>query len=85
MAYILKSYGDSSYTWVNTISAEEKGDEEPGGCIKKSESPDAFEHLFVHNAFTSAYTQVDNFYSKRENQFPSSDFSEEVFFPPEVI
>lgn len=85
MAYILKSLGDSSYTWVSNVSAEEKGGETPGESIKKTETLDATDDLFLHNKLIAAYTQLDNFYSKRENRFPSADFSEEVFFPPELL
>jgi hypothetical protein len=80
---ILKAMSDSSYSWVNNAYAEENR-EEGETIAKKGEVGDFFDG-FSASGLNAAYILVGNFPSNRNHIFPSSDFSEEVYFPPEVI
>ena len=82
-AYVLKKLNDSSYSWVNNISSEEKG-EEGEEVIKKTEAFETDGPFFQHDLITS-YVAINNNDVMRDHIFPSSDFSEEVFFPPEAL
>lgn len=82
MAFILKSLGDSSYAWVGKTDYEEKG-EESEESVKKSEVKDFADDLIYNSKLVSEYILIGNFHSKQDHIFASSDYSEEVFFPPE--
>jgi hypothetical protein len=85
MAFIFKSLGNSSYSWVNNLSSEEKGEESTEESAKKTKTLDCSDDLFLNNKVLSAFTNVASVNPNLENIFPSSDYSEEVFFPPEVL
>jgi hypothetical protein len=79
---ILKAIGDSSFAWVNNAYAEENR-EEGETMVKKGEFSDFFESLSP-SASGITYILIGNLYSAQDHIFPSSDYSEEVFFPPEL-
>ena len=84
MAYLFQSLGDSSYSWVNNLSSEEKGEEETQESVKKTEAFNSEDELFLHK-LVSPFTQLNTDRSLKDHIFPSSDYSEEVFFPPEIL
>lgn len=82
-AYIITVFNNSSYSWVNNVSAEEKGGENPGESIKKNEAPEFSDDLFTHNLVVT-YVQLASLDFEHDNILRSSGHAEEVFFPPEV-
>jgi hypothetical protein len=84
MAYFCKMFSDSSYCWVNNVSCEEKG-EESEESVKKSETSDFFHDLFHSHKLIAAFMPDRGFNPNTNHIFSSSDFSEEVYFPPEMI
>jgi hypothetical protein len=83
MGFLFKIIGDSSYCWVNNVSCEEKG-EESQESVKKSETSDFFDDLFHSHKLVSGFMPVGGIHPDKNHIFPSSDFSDEVYFPPEV-
>ena len=83
MGYLLKVLNDSSYAWINNVSCEEKG-ESSEEAVKKSETSDFSDEL-LHTHFASDFMHIGGFDPNKNHIFPSSDFSQEVYFPPEVI
>jgi hypothetical protein len=83
MGYLLKVLNDSSYSWVNNVSCEEKGETEES--VKKSETSDFSDELLHAHKFASHYMHIGGFDPNKNHIFPSSDFSQEVYFPPEAI
>lgn len=83
-AYIITLLNNTSYSWVNSVSAEEKGGENSEESIKKNEVPEFSDNLFNHTLL-SAYVQLASLDFEHDNILRSSGHAEEVFFPPEVL
>lgn len=80
--YFTEAIGDSPITWVDDLDCEEKESKESNEKNEKSEYSD---ELFLDNSLVSAYIELIGLGTMQNHNFSSSDYSQVVYSPPELI
>ena len=84
MEYFSKTIGDTSIAWIDDISCQEKSSESEESN-EKNEKKNFSDDSDLNNYPISSHIEPGNFHSKQNSDFSSSDYSQVVYSPPEML
>lgn len=84
--YFLNEIGNTSISWIYNYHCEKNTSEQEKSNEKEEKGEEgSFDDLFLINKTSSNYIVRALYYSKQDNIFSSSDNSQVIFSPPEMI
>ena len=82
--YFSKTIGDTSIVWIDDIPCQEKNSESEESN-EKNEKLNFSDDSYLNSYLISCHTECGNFCSRQNNNFSSSDYSQVVYSPPEML
>lgn len=87
--YFSKVFNSDSIAWVDSFDCEEKESESEKGSEKNEKlnfSEDFYlNHKHFNNTLIAGQLELSSLSSKQNIDFSSSDYSQKVFSPPEML
>lgn len=81
---VSEAIGQNAIVWVDDFDCDEKS-EENEKSKEKSEKSDFFDDFYLDNNLISQQIELLRIHSKQNTNFSSSDYSQVVYSPPELI
>ena len=81
---VSEAIGQNAIVWVADFDCDEKS-EENEKSKEKSEKSDIFDDFYLDNNLISQQIELLRIHSKQNTNFSSSDYSQVMYSPPELI
>ena len=82
--YFSKTIGDTSIAWVDDIPCQEKSSESEESN-EKNEKKNFSDVSDISKYITLSHIELGSIGTKQNNNFSSSDYSQVVYSPPEML